>query len=267
MGRYLEVTTRLISEQKIHGAKASTRPDMISQAVMKILKNAGFMELELGIQSMDDDVLASAGRGHTASDAFHASALVKSSGMRLGVQIMPGLPGEDARSFLKTVDAVIGLNPDTARIYPAVVLSGTKLEELYLKGEYQPLSLHEAVSRALYASVRLESRGCTILRMGLPSSPQIQVRAGPYHQSFGFLVRSLGYRIMARRMMDILGNECELVVNPSAITELLGFKRNNISGLRFSYSFDATLPRGYIRGRSGRESACIQLQDILEYIL
>jgi hypothetical protein len=68
-------------------------------------------------------------------------------------------------------------------------------------------------------------------------------------------------------MVDALGEDCELVVNPRDIPELLGYKRSTISELIFSYSFDEKLPRGYIRGRSGRESACIQLQDILEYIL
>jgi histone acetyltransferase (RNA polymerase elongator complex component) len=264
---YLEVTTRLLAERRIHGAKASTRPDMVSPSILEALQHAGFMELELGIQSMDDAVLAASRRGHTAFDAVKACTFVKGSGMKLGVQIMPGLPGEDAQGFRKTVDAVLKLNPDSARLYPVVVLEGTRLEELYSRGEYQPLSLEEAVTRTLYASVKLESQGCTILRMGLPSSPGLKVVGGPYHPSFGFLVRSRGYRIMARRMVDALGEGCELVVNPRDIPELLGYKRSTISELIFSYSFDEKLPRGYIRGRSGRESACIQLQDILEYIL
>jgi histone acetyltransferase (RNA polymerase elongator complex component) len=267
LDEYLEVTSKLIFEKRIHGAKASTRPDMVSHSILKNLEEAGFVELELGIQSMDDRVLASSGRGHTASDAAHACLLVKKSGLRLGVQIMPGLPGEDIKGFQRTVHAVVECKPDSARIYPVVVLSGTKLEESYLQGEYKPLSLQEATSRTLYASVLLESQGCTMLRMGLPDSPNLRVTAGPYHPSFGFLVRSLGYRIMAGHMMDKLGEGCELIVNPRDIPELLGFRRDTILNLRFTYSFDETLPRGYIKGRSVRESACIQLQDILEYIL
>jgi hypothetical protein len=80
-------------------------------------------------------------------------------------------------------------------------------------------------------------------------------------------VRSRGYRIMAQRMMDQLGQPCELSVNPRDTSELLGYRRSTISELIFSYSFDEKLPRGYIRGRSARESACIQVQDILEYIV
>ncbi len=132
-----------------------------------------------------------ASRGHTRKDVKDACNLVKKSGMRLGIQIMPGLPGEDIKSFKQTVDDVLKLGGDTARIYPTVVLAGTRLEEDYLRGDYQPLSIDEAVSRTLYAAIKLENAGSTILRMGIPSSGGLKVIAGPYHASFGFLVRAL----------------------------------------------------------------------------
>jgi len=268
LGRYLEAASSLLSENRIHGAKASTRPDLVSRSILDDLKKAGFVELELGIQSMDDRVLLASGRGHTASDAVLAASLVKESGMKLGIQIMPGLPGEDVASFRHTVEAVACLGPDNARVYPAVVLSGTKLEELYARGAYQPLAQEDAVARSLFALVRLESiGGCSMLRMGLPPSAGLKVTAGPYHPAFGFLVRSHGYRIMARRIMDVLGSGCELSVHPRDLPELLGYRRKTVSDLRFHYSFDEKQPRGYLKGRAARESSCIQLRDILEYIL
>jgi histone acetyltransferase (RNA polymerase elongator complex component) len=268
LGQYLEVASRLLACNRVHGVKASTRPDLVSPSVLDGLKKAGFVELELGIQSMDDRVLLDSGRGHTALDAVRASSLVRGYGMKLGIQIMPGLPGEDITSFRRTVEIVAGLGPDSVRVYPAVVLSGTKLEDLYAKGEYQPLTLEDAVARSLFALVRLEGiGGCSMLRMGLPPSPGLRITAGPYHDAFGFLVRSRGYRIMAQQVMDELGTDCELSVHPRDLPELLGYRRETVSDLRFHYSFDEKLPRGYLRGRSGRESSCIQLRDILEYIL
>ena len=264
---YLDVTRTLMAQGHIHSAKASTRPDMVSVDTLDRLAQAGFNELEIGIQSMDDVVLEASSRGHTRKDAIDACNLVKKSGMRLGVQIMPGLPGEDIKSFKQTVDDVLKLGPDTARIYPTVVLAGTALEEIYLRGEYQPLSLDEAVSRTLYAVIKLENAGSTILRMGLPSSSGLKVIAGPYHASFGFLVRALGYRIMAGRIVSKLGKGCEMKVFSKDIPELVGYRRSTLKDLNFSFSFDDTLPRGYIRAYASRESACIQLQDILEYIL
>jgi histone acetyltransferase (RNA polymerase elongator complex component) len=264
---YLDVTRALIAQGRIHAAKASTRPDMVSFGVLKKLRDAGFEELEIGVQSMDNAVLEASSRGHSRDDAIRACNLVQESGMMLGVQLMPGLPGEETRSFTHTLEDVVMLHPDNARIYPTVVLAGTDLEKLYLRGDYEPLSLDEAEKRALYAAVMLEKGGCTILRMGLPASPGLKVVAGPYHPSFGFLVRAKGYRMMAQRMVDKLGEGCKLTVHSRDIPVLVGYRRRTLKELNFSFSFDDTLPRGYIRAYASRESTCIQLQDILEYIL
>jgi histone acetyltransferase (RNA polymerase elongator complex component) len=223
--------------------------------------------LEIGVQSMDNAVLEASSRGHSRDDAIRACNLVKESGMNLGVQLMPGLPGEDNLSFENTLKDVVMLHPDNARIYPTVVLAGTDLEKLYLRGNYETLSLDEAVKRSLYAAVMLEKGGCTILRIGLPASPGLKVVAGPYHPSFGFLVRAKGYRIMAQQMVDKLGEGCKLTVHSRDIPELVGYRRGTLKELKFSFSFDDTLPSGYIRAYASRESTCIQLQDILEYIL
>lgn len=264
---YLEVTRSLISQGLIHAAKASTRPDMVSADILDMLIKSGFSELEIGLQSMDDAVLDKSERGHTIDNAIQACTLVKRSGMRLGIQLMPGLPGEDIPSFKQSIDEVLRIGPDHARIYPTVVLSGTRLEDMYHRGEYQPLTLDEAVHRTLYAVIKLENAGCIILRMGIPASPGLRITAGPYHDSFGFLVRAKGYRIMAQRLVSVLGTNCKLAVHSTVIPELVGHGRSTVKDLKFSYSFDDTLPRGYIRAYGSRESSCIQLQDILEYIL
>lgn len=264
---YLAVTRDLIDRGRIHAAKASTRPDMVSPEVLDLLRRAGFEELEIGVQSMDDTVLEASMRGHTSGDSTRAAELIRASGMRLGIQLMPGLPREDAAGFRLTVDASLRMNPDTARIYPVVVLRGTKLEDLFMRGEYRPLSLDEALKRALYAKIRLESRGCTILRMGLPQAPGLNVAAGPFHPSFGFLVRAKAYEMMAARAVGTLGQGCIIAVNPRDVPELVGYRRETVQRYGFLYSFQETLPRGTIRANAASESTCIQLQDILEYIL
>lgn len=267
LDEYLDAATQLVKQGVIHGAKASTRPDMISPEILRRLKDAGFVELELGAQSMDDTVLSASNRGHSAEHTIRASRLIRDSGMNLGIQIMPGLPGEDRQSFIRTVDAVVRLNPDSARIYPTVVLGGTGLEKLYQSGKYIPLDLDEAMLRSLYAYIRLISSGSTILRMGLPPSSGLRITAGPYHESFGFLVKARAYRIMTQRLISLVGGDAEFLVHPRDIPELVGYKRRNIEDLRFSYSFDEQLPRGYIQAKGAAERGCLQLEDIIEYIL
>ncbi|HHO76400.1 MAG TPA: radical SAM protein [Deltaproteobacteria bacterium] len=265
--KYIVVAQRLLKQGVVHGIKASTRPDMVSGRILSRLKDAGFVELELGAQSMDDKVLDASGRGHGAEHVIRASGLVKASGMKLGIQIMPGLPGEDRESFRRTVDEVVRLNPDCARIYPTVVMRGTGLFKLYEKGGYEPLDIDEAVSRSLYAYIRLTQAGCRILRMGLPPSKGLRIEAGPYHESFGFLVKAKAYRIMTQRLMEHAGSNVQVLVHPKDVSELLGYRRNNIEELCFSYSFDEDLPRGYVQMKGATERGCIQLKDIIEYIL
>jgi len=265
--QYLEEAELLLKEGLIHGIKASTRPDMVSAEILARLKKAGFVELEIGAQSMDDRVLDAAKRGHGAEHTVQAAGLVKASGLKLGIQIMPGLPGEDRESFRRTVDAVVRLQPDCARIYPAVVMEGTGLLRLYEHGRYLPLELDEAVSRSLYAYIRLTQAGCRVLRMGLPPSQRLRIAAGPYHESFGFLVKAKAYRIMAQRLMQASGRDTHLLVHPHDVSELLGYRRNTVKTLRFSYSFQENLPRGYVEVKGAAESGCLQLKDIIEYIL
>lgn len=265
--RYLDVTRDLVEKGVVHAAKASTRPDMVDEEKLGLLVDSGFEELEIGCQSLDDPVLEASGRGHTVKDVVEACRLVRGFGLRLGIQLMPGLPSEDLASFVTTVKRSAALKPHAARIYPTVVMAGTRLEGLYRTGAYTPLTLGQAVRMTLYAVAVLERQGCTILRMGLPDPGAQNVVAGPYHPSLGFLVRSEAYRLMAGLALSRHGGGARLVVNPRSLCELLGPGRANARELTFAYGCDDTLPVGTLRVEAGTDRACIQLQDILEYIL
>jgi histone acetyltransferase (RNA polymerase elongator complex component) len=273
---YLNEGSMLVKEGLIHGLKASTRPDMVDEVILSRLKHAGFVELEIGAQSMDDDVLAASMRGHCAEDTCRAAYLVKASGLKLGIQIMPGLPGEDRESYIRTVHAVCELGPDTSRIYPAVVVRGTRLEAMYADGTFHPLSLETAVSMALYAYIRLKLAGAEILRTGVPVEG-LDVVAGPVHKSFGFLVKSHAYRLILQKAYDrfhIAGRfemaargDVIVNVNPKDLQELIGYRRENISGFGFGYTADSSLPRGQIIVNYSKESACFNFEDILNHII
>jgi histone acetyltransferase (RNA polymerase elongator complex component) len=273
---YLNSGSKLLKEGLIHGLKASTRPDMVDEGILSRLKGAGFVELEIGAQSMDDGVLAASMRGHTADDTVRAAHLVKASGLKLGIQIMPGLPGEDKESFIGTVDAVCEMKPDTARIYPTVVVRGTKLEFMYEDGNFHPLSLVTAVRMALYAYIRLKLTGAEILRTGVPVEG-IDVVAGPVHRSFGFLVKAYAYRLMLQKAFDSIhisdslgraaGGDVRVDVHPNDLQELIGYRRENITGFGFGYTADSSLQRGQIIVHYGKESACFNFEDILNHII
>jgi histone acetyltransferase (RNA polymerase elongator complex component) len=158
------------------------------------MKSYGVSTVELGVQSMDDNVLMLSKRGHTSHDTIQAVALLKQYDFKVGIQLMPGLPGDSESTFNDTIDGVIDLNPDMARLYPAIVIRETELASMYNSGAYSPLTLDEAVRICSKSCLRLEDNNIPVIRIGLMSSPSLlhdgEILAGPWHSAFGFLVRS-----------------------------------------------------------------------------
>ncbi len=194
MSELLGAVEQYIKDNMIDSIRISTRPDEIDDRRLELLRSYGVTTVELGVQSMDDVVLRRSGRGHKSEDTVHAMSLLKRYGFKTGVQLMPGLPGDSYDIFQKTVDSVIELAPDMARIYPAIVIKGTPLAELYRRGRYSPLSIDEAVNICSVSCMRLEENGINVIRMGLMSTPSLlaegEILAGPWHDAFGFLVRA-----------------------------------------------------------------------------
>ena len=174
--------------------RVSTRPDALDEERLDLIKSYGVSTVELGVQSMDDGVLELSLRGHTSRDTFESVHLLRRHGFKVGIQLMPGLPGDSEKKFMKTVEEVIKLRPDMVRLYPTVVIRGTELAKWYQEKKYHPLRLEEAVNICQQSCVRLEGNGIPVIRIGLMSSPSLlragQIVAGPWHRAFGFLVRS-----------------------------------------------------------------------------
>jgi len=177
---------------RIDGIRVSTRPDCISLAITSFLSGHGVDTVELGVQSMDNAVLAKSNRGHNAEDTVKAVSLLREAGMKTGLQIMPGLPGDDKATALATARAVIALKPDFVRVYPTVVLKNTALSKMTLAGAYRPWSMKEMVGLCADITVLFEDAGIRIIRMGLQHTTSLEqsVVAGPYHPSFRDLVRA-----------------------------------------------------------------------------
>lgn len=265
--QYLEVASALVKAGVVHGIKASTRPDLIDAGVVARLAEAGFVEIELGAQSLDDNVLALSRRGYEGAAVARAAHMIRHAGLRLGLQLMPGLPGEDRESFKATVEGILALHPDTARIYPTIVLAGTPLEDQYRASAYTPLTLDEAIERSLYAWARLRDRGCSVLRMGLPPGDGLRVVAGPIHPSFGYLVKARGYYHMADTLLRQWGPGIDLRVHPQDVSLLLGHRRATQKGLGFTYVMDPEVTREGLAVRKQTKYACLSVMDIIEHCI
>ena len=188
----LEVAKEFKDKKCIDKIRLSTRPDYINDYILTYLKEYGVDIIELGVQSLDEDVLKKAGRGHNVQDVINASRLIKEYGFVLGHQIMPGLPGDTFEKDINTTKASLEMKPDICRIYPSLVIRDTPMEKMYKCNEYVPYSLEEAVdiSKVMYEMYR--KNNVNVIRIGLQPTESINeggdIIAGPFHPSFRELV-------------------------------------------------------------------------------
>lgn len=238
----LERAKQYIDKGFFAGIRISTRPDCISEEILDILKLYGVTAIELGCQSMDDEVLRLNKRGHTAEDVINAAGLIKSCGFELGVQMMTGLFGDTQEKCLETAEKLISLEPDTARIYPTVVLEGTELARLYKEGRYTPQSLEDAAQLCAELLMMFRQKGIRVIRLGLHSGGNVEdgYVAGAYHPAFREICES---KIYLKKVMDAIDSgrvqkgEIEITVGKRYVSMLTGQKKANINYLK---------DRGYI---------------------
>lgn len=238
---FLKVANKFFPD--VSGIRLSTRPDYIDDDVIALLKKYNVTTVELGVQSSDDLVLQMNSRGHTFDDVIKASELIKNSGIDLGHQMMLGMYGSNPQKDMKTVEDIIGLEPECVRIYPVVILKGTALEDLYNDGLYIPYSIMDAAELAKDALCAFERNGIDVIRIGLHSSEELEsdgnVIAGPYHQAFGELVESLVFRekieaeIKSQKLTD-----CEFLYRckKNEVSKVIGHKKMNKDYFRSEYN-------------------------------
>ncbi len=125
-----------------------TRPDWTREEHVDFMLYLGATRVELGVQSIYDDVLERVRRGHTVRDVVEATRVAKDSGLKVAYHIMPGLPGSSYDKDLEMVKEIFSnpdYRPDYLKIYPTIVVKGTGLYELWIKGSYTPYTDEEAV--------------------------------------------------------------------------------------------------------------------------
>ncbi len=188
---YFGAAKEALSQGIIGGIRISTRPDAINDRVCAFLAAQGVRTVELGIQSFDDEVLAAAGRGYGQAAAQAACRSVVKAGLRLGVQLMTGLPQDTAEKSQQAVRIAAELGAKLLRIYPTLVLQNTPLAKLYQAGQYQPQTIDEAVACCSGVLREAMARGLTIIRIGINPSESVKAAlvAGPYHEAFGGLIK------------------------------------------------------------------------------
>ena len=261
MTELLEAAYSFVGEGKFKGIRLSTRPDCIDREVLTILKKYGVTSIELGAQSMSNKVLKANQRGHSADDVEKSAKLIREFGFELGLQMMVGLYNSDMADEFETLDKIAAIRPDTVRIYPVVILDGTKLGELYKSGEYSTFSFDEVTEFAAIAMMKFEYEGIKVIKCGLHASEFVErdMLGGFYHPAFRELCEADIYKMAIHRavadkesgILQILKRKVKgvsIAVHPSCISKAIGQNKSNIKyfqelGLNIKIIGDENIPK------------------------
>ena len=241
---YLKLASEYKKAGIIKAIRLSTRPDYISREILDRLKYYEVDTIELGVQSLNDNVLKASNRGHLSCDVYHAVELIRSYGFRLGIQLMVGLPGDTKERSLLSSQLTALLRPEFVRIYPTLVIRDTELSRLSEQGLYHPLSLKTAIewTKEMYL-VFLRSQ-IPVIRMGLQPTDLIaegkEVLSGPFHPAFRQLVESAYFLdVMKRILISQHPIEEQAVIkilcHPKDLSQVIGHNRSNLTELKKVY--------------------------------
>lgn len=225
----LEAAQPFLKSGKVRGIRCSTRPDCIDAEVLELLKSYGTTAIELGAQSMDDGVLSANGRGHTAGDVCSASALIKEYGFELGLQMMIGLYRSTPEKDMQTAKKLIALAPDTARLYPTVILKNTRLGELFQSGEYIPYEFSTAAELCADILEMFETADIRVIKLGLHASEttEADMLGGLYHPAFREIVEGIMFRREIEKRIAEKGSYT-VYTAPGAVSKAAGQRKCNI---------------------------------------
>ena len=248
----LSIAYEYVKSGKVNSIRISTRPDYINKQILKRLKKYKVKTIELGVQSANDYVLEKAQRGHTFEDVKKASKLIRLYGFKLGHQMMVGLPESTEEDEINTAKALIKLKPKMVRIYPVLVIKGTKLEKDYEEGKYTPLTLARAIETCKELVRMFADKKIDIIRVGLQNTDEItdpndknsEVVAGPYHPAFRQLVESeMWYDVIVEKIkkLNVKVRKVEITVNPIDSNNVIGHKKQNVTKLKDTYDVDLIL--------------------------
>ena len=247
--KYLGIAKEYIDTKKVNAIRISTRPDYITKDILKMLKQYGVKTIELGVQSTNDYILQRCGRGHTFKDIKQASKLIRRRRFNLGHQIMVGLPESTKLDELRCCKDILKLKPKMVRIYPVLVIKGTQLEKEYQAGEYQPLTVGQAVERCKEMVYLFNKHNIEVIRIGLQNTEEItdpkkgksEVVAGPYHPAFGQLVDdSIWYDSIVDKIkkINVKVKEVKVRVNFVDMNNVIGHQKENLKKLKEMYDVD-----------------------------
>lgn len=243
--RFLQAAAAQKEKGWIKGIRLSTRPDYINEDILENLLFYGVTTVELGVQSLVDEVLTKSRRGHCVHDTARATRLLRKYPLQVGYQLMLGLPGDSLASAHLTAQRTVEAKPDFVRIYPTLVLKGTTLAKWYEEDKYTPWSLDMAIQMAVSWLGVFSFYQIPVIRLGLQAVENLAVEkdlvAGPYHPAFGELVESRllleQIQVGIGKLQVQAGEVLTILFQPRLYSQVVGQKKRNLLFLQEKYQF------------------------------
>lgn len=224
--RYLKAIEPFLSDGRIVAVRISTRPDFVTPATLELLKKYKGETIELGIQSFCDEVLHLSGRGYDVNSAIRSAQLVSKFGFKLGIHLMLGLPGDTPQKSLASAKTAISLRPEFVRLHPTLVLSNTRLEEMFRTGKYHPWDEETIFSTLTKMIILFEEAGINVIRVGLQPSQRLiaegSVVAGLFHPALRELCEV--YLLVEKILQKIKHQKPHLPVQEHSVRVLVSGK-------------------------------------------
>jgi len=236
---WLQAARTLIQRGLAHSVRISTRPDHLEDETIRRLVDQGVRTVELGVQSLSTPVLSLSQRDYDAATAESAILRLMKAGCNVVVQLMPFLPGATQEDDLYAARRVALLRPHGLRLFPTLVLQGTRLADWYQRGEYTPAGYAQAAHRCAEMMYPALETGVRVLRIGLQDSESLRSHlvAGPHHPALGELAWA---SVLSRLVAEVLnsdsfaGSSPRITVSQRSASLMLGhagFGRRHLSSL------------------------------------
>jgi elongator complex protein 3 len=185
------------------GLTLETRPDYINEKEIKKMREYGSTRVELGVQTLSDEIQKLTKRGQYKKDIIKATQLLRDAGFKIAYHLMPGLPGTSPEKDEKMFEEVFKdpqFKPDLIKIYPCVVTKYSLLEKWYQEKKYQPLTEKELVPLLIKIKTKIPNY-CRIIRL-VRDIPKESIVAG---------VTSINLRQIIKKEMDKQNLACQCI--------------------------------------------------------
>lgn len=191
------------SERRLIGLTVETRPDYCKEKEIDRMLNFGTTRVEIGIQTLYDNVYKLVNRGHTTKDSIEAIRIAKDAGLKINTHMMPNLPGtsyqQDEEMFTKLFSNP-DYRPDMLKIYPCLVIKGTELFDWWKEGTYRPYELDELIT--LIANVKKDLPPYVRIQRIMRDIPATLIEAG---------CKKSNLRQLVQQRLDSMEGKCHCI--------------------------------------------------------